>query len=907
MPPKARAVGNRATAMKRSKPGGNATKAARPAPKKAAAEESEDENLEPPPPVSSSAPPEPIMKVKGKKRKEVEPRFLCKTYEMIDSCDPKIGGWGEAGDTFVVHDPVYFAAKIIPTFFKHNNFASFVRQLNFYGFRKLRTDAAALKKKTAALGGNAPPKVNQWEFRHAKFLKGRKDLLWEIARGASAGHGAQGGPPPLTPEQLEELGGVREEVGSLNAHLDNINERVGQLTAAMNRLMSKDVVSGRKRSSSTMSSAGVDETAGAASRSASRLSASSSLSSTTAANQPLCVQGMPSPSPLLSSSVPSVTPRPGLRAGTRAAAAATVPPVPPMSLDGGIDGELHPHSDGADAASFGSIDSESASLGMGMEEELVQAEAEAAATANALGAPLGTESKGGCHYAAPYMAPSLLSVAQNFTDSSAPTADDVPTVVMSTDAEGNGMAGSSSSSTIPRSPIPQSHGVAALVSAAKGSPVLSTSPIAISHLDLVPPGLSLDAAVALPPPTSGQPSLLPSPSIGCGLSSSSSSQPMTVPNATGAGVTMASATSDGAASPVSGVDDDSMEPNDLSIDISDDTHPTDYMLDQASLMMQDPAMVQALQTIVSSPIPSPPSTSPPSSSNPWLLAQPRSHHHTGAGSFPSSAASSSLERSGSLNSVHSTAHAGPSEFMSMLNADGDASAPLAFDRNHRTCSAGSVGSSSGSVGSNEDAAPLRNSDAVAVAAAIAASSRAATLAAAKATGATRATKPATPWQQPVNKTVRSRQERQERRYEMQRAREEAEKKAREEAARQEAGQRRAVDDNVLPSPPQPVSAQSVEAVGAGSRGRICPSPHDSSCDASATPPPPSPLAVTDEPEALSPLTVPSCTVPATAAPGTPVPRSPEAVSCFEQTEAIAGPMGWSAEKDKTPRWGEAHA
>ncbi|KAI9086285.1 hypothetical protein K1719_031739 [Acacia pycnantha] len=69
------------------------------------------------------------------------PPFLWKTYDLVDdpSLDPIIS-WGSAGASFVVWDPVEFARIVLPRNFKHNNFSSFVRQLNTYGFRKIDPD-----------------------------------------------------------------------------------------------------------------------------------------------------------------------------------------------------------------------------------------------------------------------------------------------------------------------------------------------------------------------------------------------------------------------------------------------------------------------------------------------------------------------------------------------------------------------------------------------------------------------------------------------------------------------------------------------------------------------------------------------------------------------------------------------
>ena len=90
---------------------------------------------------------------------------------MISALDGVVGGWSKNGDTMVIFDPEKFAAEIIPQYFRHNNFRSFVRQLHHYGFQKLRADANA-----------GPAAQAQCEFKHPNFRRGRHDLLVLIRR-----------------------------------------------------------------------------------------------------------------------------------------------------------------------------------------------------------------------------------------------------------------------------------------------------------------------------------------------------------------------------------------------------------------------------------------------------------------------------------------------------------------------------------------------------------------------------------------------------------------------------------------------------------------------------------------------------------------------------------------------------
>ncbi|KAI9486272.1 MAG: hypothetical protein EXX96DRAFT_548379 [Benjaminiella poitrasii] len=132
-----------------------------------------------------------ILGNKGSHQRSI-PAFLHKLYNMVDDISTNSYiQWSKDGFSFIVHDQEAFSQFVLPRFYKHNTFASFVRQLNMYDFYKI-------------------PHATLWQFKNPFFRRGRSDLLTQINRKRNS-HSSSSPPPqqqqrrPQEEDKLEHL------------------------------------------------------------------------------------------------------------------------------------------------------------------------------------------------------------------------------------------------------------------------------------------------------------------------------------------------------------------------------------------------------------------------------------------------------------------------------------------------------------------------------------------------------------------------------------------------------------------------------------------------------------------------------------------------------------------------------
>lgn len=139
--------------------------------------------------------------------------------------------WSDDGASFFVNRQEDFARKVLPRFFKHNKFSSFVRQLNMYGFHKV----PHLQQGVLETDSDS----ERWEFSNPHFQRNQPDLLLLVTRKKG---------PNTDEKEISniDLQHILEEIQSIKKHQMNISTQL-QSIQRDNQVLWQETVSARER------------------------------------------------------------------------------------------------------------------------------------------------------------------------------------------------------------------------------------------------------------------------------------------------------------------------------------------------------------------------------------------------------------------------------------------------------------------------------------------------------------------------------------------------------------------------------------------------------------------------------------------------------------------------------------
>lgn len=159
--------------------------------------------------------------------------------------------WSEAGDSFYVLDHERFARELLGRWFKHQNFNTFVRQLNMYGFHKIpHLHQGALRSE---------PDTDYWHYEHPHFIRGQPELLGLIQRKKQAAATAdetsldlRGTTPSSAPNafpnptnlsagQILDIHTIINGVAAIKRHQQNITGELAELKKSHNLLWQETI------------------------------------------------------------------------------------------------------------------------------------------------------------------------------------------------------------------------------------------------------------------------------------------------------------------------------------------------------------------------------------------------------------------------------------------------------------------------------------------------------------------------------------------------------------------------------------------------------------------------------------------------------------------------------------------
>ncbi|ORE19177.1 hypothetical protein BCV71DRAFT_178091 [Rhizopus microsporus] len=162
------------------------------------------------------------------------PAFLHKLFNMVnDPSTDHLIRWSAEGTSFLVEGHEEFARTVLPRFYKHNTFASFVRQLNMYDFHKI----PHVKQGVLINRDNSNNEI--WEFSNSHFQRSRPDLLVLVTRKRNRDRDE-------TDSEQVNLNGLLKEIIAIKKHQNNITADLSNLRRD-NEIIWQEVLSSREK------------------------------------------------------------------------------------------------------------------------------------------------------------------------------------------------------------------------------------------------------------------------------------------------------------------------------------------------------------------------------------------------------------------------------------------------------------------------------------------------------------------------------------------------------------------------------------------------------------------------------------------------------------------------------------